>query len=82
MKQTVIHFLVLIAMLTAGILTFIVVRPNTTLQLLVGIITAVAYVLWGLIHHAIQKDLHQKIVVEYLLIGAIAIVLLVTMLGF
>jgi hypothetical protein len=82
MKQTVIHFLVLIAILCAGILTFIVVRPNTTLQLFVGIITAVAYVLWGLIHHAVQKDLHQKVVVEYLLIGAIAIVLLVTMLGF
>lgn len=82
MKQSVIHFLVLIAILAAGVFTFIYVRPNTTIQLLVGIITAVAYVLWGLIHHAIQKDLHQKIVVEYLLIGAIAIVLLVTMLGF
>jgi hypothetical protein len=82
MKQTIIHFLVLIAILSAGVLTFIVVRPNTTIQLLIGIITAVAYVLWGLIHHTIQKDLHQKIVIEYLLIGAIAIVLLVTMLGF
>jgi len=82
MKQTVINFFVLIAILAAGVLTFLVVRPNATLQLLVGIITAVAYVLWGIIHHAIQKDLHQKIVIEYLLIGAIAIVLLVTMLGF
>jgi hypothetical protein len=82
MKQTVIHFIVLIAILSAGVLTFIAVHPNTTLQLLVGIITAVVYVLWGIIHHAIKKDLHQKIVVEYLLIGAIAIVLLVTMLGF
>ena len=82
MKQTIIHFLVLIAILAAGVLTFIVVSPNTTLQLLVGIITASAYTLWGIIHHAIQKDLHQKIVVEYLLIGAIAIVLLVTMFGF
>lgn len=76
------HFIVLVALLAVGVLTFIYVRPNTTLQLFVGIITASAYVLWGIIHHAIQKDLHQKIVVEYLLIGAIAIVLLVTMLGF
>ncbi|MCX6793996.1 MAG: hypothetical protein NTY06_02725 [Candidatus Gottesmanbacteria bacterium] len=82
MKQSVIHFLILIAILAGGISTFIYVRPNTTIQLLVGIITAVAYVLWGFIHHAIRKDLHQKIVVEYLLIGAIAIVLLVTMFGF
>jgi len=82
MKQSVIHFLVLIAILAVGVCTFIYVRPNTTIQLFVGIITAVAYVFWGFIHHAIKKDLHQKIVVEYLLIGAIAIVLLVTMLGF
>ena len=82
MKQSFIHFLVLVAILAGGIFTFIYVRPNTTLQLFVGIITAVTYVLWGLIHHAIKKDLHRKIMVEYLLIGAIAIVLLVTMLGF
>lgn len=82
MKQSIIHFLILIAILVVGICTFISVRPNTTLQLLVGIVTASAYVLWGFIHHAIQKDLHRKIVVEYLLIGTIAVVLLVTMLGF
>ena len=82
MKQSVVHFLVLLVILAVGVFTFIYVRPNTTVQLFVGIITAVAYVLWGIIHHAARKDLHQKIVVEYLLIGAIAIVLLVTMLGF
>jgi hypothetical protein len=82
MKQSITHFLVLIAILALGIFTFIYVRPNTTLQLFVGIITAVTYVLWGFIHHAIKKDLHRKIMVEYLLIGTIAIVLLVTMLGF
>jgi hypothetical protein len=82
MKQSVVHFLVLIAILAVGIYTFISVRPDTTTQLFVGIVTATAYVLWGLIHHAIKKDLHLKIMVEYLLIGTIAIVLLVTMLGF
>ena len=82
MKRSVIHFLVLVAILASGIFTFIYVRPNTTLQLFVGIVTSIAYVIWGLIHHAVQKDLHRKIMVEYLLIGAIAIVLLVTMLGF
>jgi len=82
MKRSVIHLLVLVALLAAGVLAFMYVSPNTTLQLYVGIGTAVAYVLWGFIHHAINRDLHQKIVVEYLLIGAIAIVLLVTMLGF
>ncbi len=82
MKRSVSHLLVLIAVLAAGVIAFMYVTPNATLQLYVGIVTAVVYVLWGLIHHVINRDLHQKIVVEYLLIGAIAIVLLVTMLGF
>jgi hypothetical protein len=82
MKQSVTHLLILIAILAVGVFAFMYVAPNTTIQLVIGIVTAVAYVLWGLIHHAINRDLHQKIVVEYLLIGAIAIVLLVTMLGF
>lgn len=82
MKRSFVHFFILLVILAAGVFTFISVRPNTSLQLFVGIVTAAVYVLWGLIHHAMQKDLHQKIVVEYLLIGTIAIVLLVTMLGF
>jgi lipopolysaccharide export LptBFGC system permease protein LptF len=82
MKQSVIHFLVLLAILAAGVFTFWYVRPNTTIQLFIGIVTAVLYVLWGLTHHALKKDLHPKVMVEYLLIGVIAIVLLVTMLGF
>lgn len=82
MKQSAVHLLVLLVILAAGVFTFIRVAPNTTVQLFVGIVTAVAYVLWGIVHHALKKDLHQKIMVEYLLIGVIAIVLLVTMLGF
>ena len=82
MKKSMLHFVILALILGAGVITFWQVRPNTTLQLYTGIATSAAYVIWGLIHHAVQKDLHQKIVVEYLLIGTIAIVLLVTMLGF
>jgi len=63
-------------------LDFLPFRPNASYQLFTGIATAVAYVLWGIIHHALEKDLHHKIVIEYMLVGAIAIVLLVTILGF
>ncbi len=76
------HYFVLFAILGGGMWAFSFVRPNVTLQLLVGLATALAYVLWGVIHHVIQKDLHPKIVIEYMLIGAIAMVLLVTILGF
>jgi hypothetical protein len=28
------------------------------------------YVLWGIIHHLVNHDLHGKIVIEYILVGA------------
>ena len=79
-KQHVVHFIVLVAILTGGVGAFIFVSPNRSLQLAVGVITSVAYMLWGFIHHAMQKDLHKKIMVEYILIGAIAVIMLATIL--
>jgi ABC-type proline/glycine betaine transport system permease subunit len=81
MKQFhIMHYLVLGIILVIGVMAFCFASPNSSLQLIIGIVTSVAYVCWGFIHHAVQKDLHQKIVVEYILIGAIAVVLLATIL--
>lgn len=34
------------------------------------------YLIWGVVHHLIEKTLHFKIVLEYILIGAIAFFIL------
>lgn len=81
-RHTFFHFLVLVILLAGGVSAFYIARSDVTLQLIVGITTAVLYILWGIIHHALLGDLHHKIMIEYMLIGAIAIVLLVTILGF
>jgi len=73
-----IHYIVLGCILLGGLGAFYYVTPNPSLQFTVGVVTSVAYVLWGLIHHAFNRDLHQRIVVEYILMGAIAVVLLAT----
>lgn len=74
-----IHGFVLIIILAGGAATFWYAAGDTRLQLTAGFVTTVAYVAWGIIHHAMQGDLHRKIVLEYLLIGLIAIVLLLTL---
>lgn len=79
MKVHHVHFLVLLAILAGGVWTFSYVRADHVLQLVTAAATISAYVLWGIIHHAVQKDLHPKIVIEYMLIGAIAVVLLLTL---
>jgi EamA domain-containing membrane protein RarD len=81
MKQSILHFIILIFILTAGVAMFIFEQGDKPMQMTIGIITAFSYTAWGIIHHMAQKDLHRKIVVEYTLIGVIAIVLLLTIFG-
>lgn len=81
MKQTsFIHTFILLCIVGGGLAAFYYLRPNTSLQFTVGVIMSITYVLWGIIHHTIQKDLHLKVVIEYVLMAAIAIVLLATVL--
>ncbi len=80
MKQTsLLHALVLLCILAGGAFTFWSAQGNINLQLAVGFMTAVAYVAWGVIHHAVMGTLHRKVVIEYVLIGLIAVVLLTTL---
>lgn len=80
MKLSYVNFIVLCLILVTGVVTFWGAHNDRMLQLYIGIATSVAYVLWGLIYHGLEGDLHPKIVVEYTLVGAIAIVLLLTIL--
>lgn len=81
MKAHLFHFIVLFAIVLGGGFVFWYAQGTRELQIATGIITAVGYVIWGIVHHAIQGDLHRKIVVEYVLLGSIAIILLFTVLG-
>lgn len=78
--QDFVQYLVLTCILLGGLFCFYYAQGNTLLQFIVGVITSVCYVLWGVIHHMLKKDLHTRVVVEYILMGAIAIVLLATIL--
>lgn len=78
-QQSYLHTFVLILMLliSAGVVWY--ARGQTQIQILVGIITSIAYVGWGVIHHILKGDLHPRVVIEYVLVGLIAIVLLLTL---
>lgn len=77
----VIEYIVLLGIVGGGLTAYIYTAPNTNLQFFVSIITAASYVAWGCIHHAMKKDLHIRVVIEYVLIGGVAVTLLATILG-
>ena len=82
MKAHTVHFIVLLLILCAGAGMFFVAQGNTGLQLMVGVVTSIAYIAWGIIHHVMQGDFHRKVVIEYVFIGGIAITLLYIVLGY
>lgn len=80
-KDTALHHFILILILAGGIGMFFYAQGNSLVQLIVGIVTSCAYVVWGILHHTMHQELHRKIVIEYILIGMLAIVLLFTIFG-
>ena len=69
------HYLILLLILLIGGLVF-VLNPNKIIKFQVGTLVAIAYIFWGIIHHFLEKNLNFKIMVEYLLIGALSVALL------
>jgi len=74
----ILNLFVLSIILILTVFLFWQVRDDKTMQMLVGILLSVLYVAWGMIHHAMQGNLYPKIVIEYLLVGAIAVTVIAT----
>ena len=71
------YYVSLIIMLAFGYLLVSLAYPNRELQILAAVVTTFLYVFLGVIHHAINHDLHLKIVVEYVLIGILGFTMII-----
>lgn len=70
-----IYYVVLIIMLS---LSFLLAYTSSDRGFQIGTVVAVTffYVLWGIMHHLMNHDLHAKIVIEYILIGALGLTII------
>lgn len=80
MKPKQIHYISLVLMLIFAIGLIFMARGSIAIQRSIIIVMSIAYVLWGIFHHVLEGDLHFKIVLEYILISATAILLLFSLL--
>lgn len=80
MKKSQIHknynFLLLTFILSLAVLAIYLLQGFPNFQFIVGILLSVSYVIWGLVYHYLEGDLHAKVVIEYLLIALLALILL------
>ena len=75
-NEHVAYYISLIAMFALGIFLISSVTPNKQLQMLIFVIMAFFYVIWGVLHHYINHELSSKIVVEYVLIGTLGVAIM------
>ncbi|MBU3957183.1 hypothetical protein KKI19_02855 [Patescibacteria group bacterium] len=74
------HYLALIAFLSIGLAFFLVFNYNRQIQTGISLVMAAGYVVWGIVHHTIKKELHPKIILEYVLVAIVASVVVIFLL--
>ncbi len=72
------HYLSLIGILVASLIGFYAFSYDKNFQAAVAISLAAAYVSWGVVHHAIHKDLYLDVIVEYLVFAILGLVFILS----
>lgn len=75
-KEHIGHYLVLLFILTFGVCAFLYFRRFPQAQIVSIFLTTSFYVLWGIIHHHLEGDLHLRIVLEYVAIALLGFLIL------
>jgi len=65
-KENFSHYLVLAVILNIGFIAFWYFQFVMAIQIWVVLLTGLAFVIWGVVHHYLKEDLHQRVVLEYL----------------
>lgn len=74
------HYFVLLGLLLVGLWGIYMFSYFPAMRMAIMVSLSIAYVVWGIVHHAHQKDLHPKIVVEYVLVAMFALLIFATLL--
>mgnify|MGYP001581341620 CR=1 FL=1 len=74
------HYFILLCLLAVGLWGIYMFSYFPAMRMAIMISLSVSYVVWGIVHHAHQKDLHPKIVVEYALVTMFALLIFATLL--
>lgn len=73
------HYISLVGILVAGILGFYFFQYDRYFQTAIVTALAVSYVSWGVIHHAVHKDICLSIIIEYLSISILGLIIALTL---
>ena len=70
-----IYYVSLSIIMALGLLVIVLTKQDPVLRMYAVLLTTLFYVVWGIVHHILHHDTSVRVVVEYVLIGALGIVL-------
>lgn len=71
----ILHIITLLLILVSSVWAFIHFKGLPLMQLYVVVAAVVAYIAWGVLYHFLNKRLTLKLLLEYVLVGALALLL-------
>jgi tryptophan-rich sensory protein len=74
-KNSMFHYLLLMTLAIFFLTLLVVFKGNRSAEFIIFSIFTIVYVGWGIFHHSMEKTLSLKIVIEYILFGAFALLL-------
>lgn len=81
LHKHILHYVILLAILSLGLFTITLLKFDRTLQIASVAVTSFAYFIWGIIHHRAEDSLHPRIALEYLLLAAIGATILISVIS-
>jgi uncharacterized membrane protein len=72
------HYLLLVVGIFVVAILFVFFKYNLEVQSILAFIGSLYYILWGIIHHIIERRITKLIALEYILVGVFVFVLIFT----
>lgn len=77
-KHHIFHFILLMIILAMGCSLIMALRFHIKEQIYTVLGIAAFYVIWGIMHHEREKDLHPKIILEYVCMALLGSTVLIS----
>jgi len=74
------HYMALFGILLAGFAGLILFSYDKNFQVAVALSLSISYVVWGVTHHYLHKDLHMETFIEYLVVAVLGFVIIFSLL--
>lgn len=74
------HYLALLAILSVGLGAFFYFSYNRTVQIGVVVALSATYVVWGIFHHSLKRELHLRIILEYIAVATLVSIVVIFLL--